>query len=284
MALKTVLASLDGLPDALKSEYRPTADGKGFQLQTEGDIPGLAEAHTRLAELRQTNIDLLKGLGAESIDAAKARLAALSGLDWTRLQELKDIDPAEYRRIKAQVSDLEGKGVRNAADIDQRVRAAIDAALAPVQKTLAEERQARSDAQARADAGLLRQTIGERFVASGGYPEALDVILSKAPFRVVDGKVVAADTAYSARNPGALITVEEYIERATKDYHFAFKPSSGGGANNSAGLAGARPGSREVDSAPGAVLDASQYKFVEGKGVVDGSGSPVVFRSAGQQI
>ena len=63
--------------------------------------------------------------------------------------------------------------------------------------------------------------------------------------------------------------------------HFAFKPSGGGGASGSTGLAGARPGVREVESVPGGVLDASKYKFVEGKGVVDSSGNPVQFRSAG---
>src|SRR5262249_10032479 len=95
----------------------------------------------------------------------------------------------------------------------------------------------------RADKATLRTAVGEAFARMGGKPKALDFIVSKAEgtFEVVDGNVVGRKFGPI---PGEKLTVDEIIAAQTKEYDFAFAPSSGGGASPKSG--GGAPAANEL--------------------------------------
>lgn len=77
MALKQAVDTLEGVPEALHSEYTKTEDGK-FRLNVEG-----------LSEMQVA----LKAANKEAADRRKA------------LDALKGVDPEEYQRLKAEADD-----------------------------------------------------------------------------------------------------------------------------------------------------------------------------------
>ena len=62
MALKFKLTTEEhtALADPLKAEYKAVEDGDGFELDLDGDVPGLGEANKRLSEFRTNNVALKK--------------------------------------------------------------------------------------------------------------------------------------------------------------------------------------------------------------------------------
>jgi len=239
MGIKIVVAALTDVPENLRSLYEQK-DGK-YVLALEGDVPGfvaakdLAEANGKIVELRDTNIKLLKGIGAETIEAALTRVAAISGIDTAKLVALKDLDLVAAKAALERVAALEAKGVKSGEDVQAQITAALTAALTPLREELAGEKKARTEAQQRADRALLRQTIGDKYVKAGGKPSALDFIVDRAPFRVVDNAVSAQENKYSADKPGEPMGLDEWLAGAVKEFDFAFEPSKGGGAVGGAG-------------------------------------------------
>jgi hypothetical protein len=237
---KAVVPSLDAVPEPLRGEYERQADGT-YAIKLEGVPPGfalakdLAEANGKIVELRNTNIQLLKGIGAETIDAALTRVAAFSGIDTSKLERLKVIDPDRYATLEANALKLKDKGVDDPDALDAKLKLMLDAALAPVKTELATEKAARADAQARADKALVREVVGKKFLANGGKASALDFIVEKAPYRVVENEVKAQDGKFSSAKPGEPLPVDEWLAGVTKEYDFAFEPSKGGGANGGNG-------------------------------------------------
>jgi len=228
--------SLEAVPESLRSLCEKQADGT-YALPLEKLAPSkdLAEANGKIIELRDTNIKLLKGIGAETIDAALTRVASFSGIDTAKLERLKVIDPDRYAVLEANALKLKGKGVDDPDELDAKLKLMLDAALGPVKAELATEKTARAEAQGRADKALLRQVIGEKFQKAGGKVSALDFIVDKAPFRVAENAIKAHDGKFSATKPGSPLEVDEWLSGVTKEYDFAFEPSKGGGANPGSG-------------------------------------------------
>jgi hypothetical protein len=276
MALKFEVEKLEDVPEPARGFYE-SKDGK-FVLGVEGAASGrdLNDANVKLVEFRDNNVKLLKALGVESIDSGLARAALIAGIDPAKLERLKAIDPDEFARLKAAADELKKKGVTDPADIDTRVTAALEAALAPVRQELASEKQARATAQGRADEALLRQSIGEKALKAGLQPGALDFLIAKAhdDFHVVDNAVKAKDNKFSADKPGQPLGVDEWLAGKMKEFGFAFAASQGGGAGGGSGNgAGARPGAKQlVNPTP---QELGRLKHVSGKGLVNQAGEVV---------
>lgn len=278
MALRYEVASLDGIPDNLRSLYVPK-DGK-FVLDVEGVVSStsLAEANGRLVEFRDNNVKILKALGADSVDSALQRATLFSGIDPAKLERLKAIDPDKYAALEAKFAKLKEKGVDNPDDLDGRVQSLLEKALGPVTQKLEAAEKARAEAQSRADKATLREVIGGRFQKAGGRVDALDFIMAQAEqdFHVVDGVVKARDGRFSPERPSQALTEDDFVASTAKKYAFAFEPSKGGGTppnGNGNGAGAPRPGVRQLkDPTP---QELGELKFESGKGLVDRSGQPV---------
>jgi hypothetical protein len=104
MAVKAILATLDGLDEALKPLYKKADDGK-YAL----DVEGLTDNRSKLEEFRATNRAL-----AEKVEELQKQLEGFKGLDPVKYKELQDkmatleekklgevLCPGKYRLWKA---------------------------------------------------------------------------------------------------------------------------------------------------------------------------------------
>jgi hypothetical protein len=276
MALKPVVADIAEVPEALRSLY-VQKDGKHV-LDVEGDVPAqLAAANGRLVEFRDNNAKLIKALGAETIDGALTRAAAVAGIDPARLAELKDVDPAEYRALKAKIEKLENKGLGDADTADAKFKAMLDAALKPMADRVAAQDAELTAAKTAAAESAMKAAVAAAFLKAGGKPDAVDFIVQRAKeaFEVVAGAVKAKANQYSADKPGDALGLDEWLIGQTKAVGFAFEPSAGGGATggNGGGSASSRPGVRRVVNPSPEEL--GRLNYVRGKGLLDSDGQPV---------
>jgi len=254
--MKGTITQLTEVPEALRGEYEFHEADKTFRLKVDGALPGfargedLAAANARITEFRDNNIKLLKALGADSVDAALTRAAAVAGIDTVKLTALKDIDPEEHKALKAKAAKLKDKGVDDPDQVDARFKAMLDAAIKPVNDKLAKTEADLVAARKKADDGILRQAVAEKFLRAGGKPKALDFVVGKAAeaFQVQDGAVRALPTKFSADKPGEALGIEEWLAGQAKEADFAFEPSRGAAASGSNGTSGspARPGVRQL--------------------------------------
>jgi hypothetical protein len=219
--MKAILENLDGIDEALKGEYEQR-DGK-FYLKLEGipagfvDQKELLEANTKIVEFRNKNIALMK--------------------ENQELQPLKTkyegIDPEEARTALKKVAALDKKGIKDAEDFDERVKAATEVLIKPLRDQLAMSAAETAEARKRADDSLLHSFISERFLKSGGKANATDYVvgLAKEDFEVKDGKVVPKAGKFSVKHPGDPLTPEEWLTaKVQKEHDYVFTPSNGGGA------------------------------------------------------
>jgi hypothetical protein len=177
-----------------------------------------------VAEYRSKNIELLK---------EKTELT-------TRLAAFDGIDPVAAKAALAKTGD------------DNSEVVALKLKLAEAQSNAAK-------AATEKDALVLRQTVGAEFLATGGRPEAMDYIVSKAPFTVVNGALKA--------NDGAPPTVEEWLVTQLDASAFAFNPSIGGAAlGGKAGVVlGARSNVRQLVNPSPTELGAAAADIKAGK-------------------
>jgi len=235
MGLRYIVAALTDVPEAQRSLY-VQKDGK-YVLDVDGVVESTMADSLRgdVKKFRDTNIELLKALGASSPEDGLKRAALFAGIDSEKLEKLKAIDPDEFDKLKQKAAKLKDKGVSDADDLEGKFKAMLDAALAPYKTQLETEKNARIAAQEKADKALLRQVVGDKLVKAGGRPDAIDFLMEKAPFRVDGDKVTAKENQYSSANPGKLIEVDEWLTIAAKEFPFAFEKSQGGGAGPSSG-------------------------------------------------
>jgi hypothetical protein len=273
MELDAVVADINTVPEALRGAYIPQ-DGK-YVLAVKGDLPGYVPAQKH-AEFRENNVRLMKALGADSVDGAMSRAALLNGLDPAKLERLKAIDPDEYAALKAKASELETKSGKKDSEVDQ-LKGLLKQLGDRLDASETARKNAETQATERANEQALRDSISQRYLKAGGRPETLDFVLSKAKevFKV-DGGQVKADGKFNDK--GDPLTPDEWIAARTKEWSWAFAPSTGGGAApmTNGGAAGAsRPGERVIVGRPQERLD-----YVPGKGLVDSQGRPVRIESA----
>lgn len=269
--MKAVIDRLEDVAEGLRGEYEPHEGGK-FRLKLEGDPVGFAPA-AKVAEFRATNVALLQALGARTPEEGLQRAGLFAGLTPEKLAAMKDLDPVAAKAAMERLAALEAKGVSKADD----VRAMLEAALAPVNAKLAAAETREREAQARADEAVFSQQVGDRFSKAKGKPNALGFIVSQAKaagFKVEGGQIVPPAGKFDAA--GAPISLDAWMASAVKEHDYAFEPSQGAGAGQGAnGNPQPKPGVKQIVMAPDAIVDASKFKYVQGKGLTDLDGNVV---------
>jgi hypothetical protein len=127
--------------------------------------------------------------------------------------DVNDVAPAVQSTIIETLGDEIGK-----------VAAGEDADVAKLKLQLAEAQSATAAATQERDALVHRSAVSAAFLAAGGRPEAVDYIVGKAPFAIVDGELKP-----KAGEPSPTIT-EWLLDQAAGPHAFAFHRSTGGGA------------------------------------------------------
>lgn len=231
--LAPVVDKLEDVPEPARQFY-VQKEGK-FHVDLNGSPAGyvpaadLAAANGKVVEFRDTNIALTK-----KVSEMEPRVKAFEGLD-----------PDAAKTAIAKVTELEKKGVKGADDVAKLVTDGIAAAMKPVQDQLALMTTSAAETQRKNDELTLRSSLSDKFTKAGGLPDALDFIVGKTKgvFKVENGVIKAEANQFSTDKPGEPLSVDEWITKQTKEAAFAFKPSSGSGANPvPAGGAGAKPG------------------------------------------
>lgn len=219
-ALTPVVDSLDKVPEAARSFYEPK-EGK-FVLSLDatpaGFVPAadLATANGKVVEFRDKNILLL-----QEVEPLRTLKTSFDG-----------IDPTAAKEALAQTDALKKKGVAKPDDVTSQIQAAVAAAVKPLQDEVIASRRIAEENAKRADDGVLRTKVGEKFLKAGGKPNALDFVLGKATevFKVEGGEVKALANKFSSNHPSEPLGIEEWVVSFAKDNDFAFAPSTGAGA------------------------------------------------------
>lgn len=216
MALKTVLNSIDEVPEPFRKEYKER-DGK-FYIDLEGIPSGYVTADdynsqkAKVTEFRDKNISLLK------------EKDALTG----QLKQFEGVDAEEYKTLKEKAGKMKAKGVDNPDDI----QTLITQAISPLKQALDDVRKADAEKAKQLAKSKIRETIGVAALAAGAQKSALDFLVSQAEgvFTVNDsGEVVAAENRFSVEKPGEPMPVAEFVSQLAKQHSYAFATSQGGG-------------------------------------------------------
>jgi len=248
--LEAVVTDINTVPEAARAFY-VEKDGKHV-LSVKGELPGFVPA-LKHAEMRQTNISLLRAIGAETPEAALARVAVFAGIDTAKLEKLKAIDPEEYATLKAQADELGKKGVKKPDDLQAAITAALDGfkkeVVAPLQADLTATKTREQAKDQRIADATLREAVAARFTKAGGRSDAgvLDFIISRAKdagFKASDDKVTAPEGKFGPT--GEPLTLDDWMLAATREHVFAFEASNGGGAAPANGGVTPRAGAKQL--------------------------------------
>ena len=156
----------------------------------------------------------------EHPDAAKVKEMRTTNIDLMR----------ERDELKTKVADLD--------------RAKPHERITELETALAAEKAARTAAQAAADESLLSSTVTAKFFAKGGRTSAAEFIVSKAKDALTIENGVIVGKVFDPNKPGVKLDVDGFIAMQVREADFAFKPSSGGGADPKRG--GGTSGAREL--------------------------------------
>ena len=234
MALKSKLASLDGVPEALQTLYIKQADGT-FVLDAE------VEDHPSVRGMRSA-------LDSEREERRKAKEA---------LEKFKDIDPDEYRGLKGKEREMaEAKLLA-----EGKVKELVELQVKELRATTEREKKALQDQVAASTAQLnvllIDNAVQQAATKLGVRPTALeDVSLrARATFKLQDGKAVPFDANGNpiyGKDATAPQSVEEWMGNLATTAVHLFGENKGGGAPGG-GSGPARPGfiSKAQMSQPG---------------------------------
>lgn len=218
--LKFKYRSESDIPAEFKSHYAKKGDV--WQLDAEG-----AEDAERFAEFRDTNISLLKALGATSVDDAKAKAAAM-----------KDVDPARYRKLVDDAEAAEQKRLKDSGKLEEAHAQQLAAVKKAKDDELATERTAKAALQARLESLLIDGSVQAEAVKKGVRTTALvDVTTRARNIFALDGDKVVAKQGDKAlfNSKGEPLTVGDWLDTLTADAPHLFEKSNGGGSGGANG-------------------------------------------------
>jgi len=226
--MKAVLDSLEGLADAVRSEY-DFRDGK-YYLKLEGAPVGFAKqadlesANTKLAEFRDNN---------RALNTQKTELE-------TKLKSYEGVDPAKYAEFETKIKELEKKGVTAAGDVADIVKNAVAAAVKPLEEREAQRAASEKAAIERADRESLRSALTAAGVAVGVAESAMTDYVNRGMgvFKVIEGEIAARKgdaPIFSKQKPAEVLTVAQWATELQEEAPHLFKPSRGGGAGGNGG-------------------------------------------------
>jgi hypothetical protein len=96
---------------------------------------------------------------------------------------------------------------------------------------------------------MLKSAVSDAFIRAGGRADASDFIVSKATALFTVENDVLVGRTFNPNRPGEKLTVDSFIAAQLQESAFAFKPSSGGGANPKPG-GGQTGGKRLINPTP----------------------------------
>ena len=211
------------LPDALKEHYK--AEGDAFVLDAEGTVSkaDLDAANAKVVEFRNNNSAL--NAKATELETLKAKF--------------KDLDPAEYERVKGELEALKTKGITKPDDITTKVQEAVTAAVKPLSDKLADAERQRQESDTALQQSRLRSGLTTAALEGKAIKNAVSVVVDRA-MAVFDmdetGVLKAKDGHFSADKPAEPITIAEWLTAQAKGpLNFAFESSRGGGAGEPGG-------------------------------------------------
>jgi hypothetical protein len=223
MPLKSILDSLDGVPEALQGAYKQRQDGK-YIIDLEGfdDVPN---ALTALGRERKR---------ANELEAEMTRIR----------DRFKDIDPVKAREAQKVLDELEADKILNGGKLDKDgLQKYVDARV----KTFREEADGKinglTETNKKLDARLRKLSITDPLKTALGKskarPDMIELMAEKLasdwavddeynPFPLGDDK----KTPRYGKDANTPMTADEFVEVvARKAYPSAFEGSSGSGAN-----------------------------------------------------
>ena len=211
------------LPDAVKAHYK--AEGDEFWLEADGLITKseLDAVNQKLVEFRNNN---------QALNAKATELEALKA-------KFKDVDPAEYARVKGELEEIKKKGITKPDDVTTKIQEAVTAAVKPLSDKLADAERHRQESDAALQVSRLRSGLTTSALENKANKKAVSVIVDRA-MSVFDmdehGNMKAKDGHFSADKPAEPITIKEWMTAQAKgDLDYAFETSRGGGASDGAG-------------------------------------------------
>lgn len=206
------------LESDIPTEHRPFYVRKGevWQLDADG-----AEDAERFAEFRDTNISLLKALGATSVEDAKAKAAAM-----------KDVDPARYRKLVEDAEAAETKRLKDAGKLEevhaQQVAALKKAHTAELERITGEK----TTLKTRLETLLIDGSVQAEALKKGVRSTALVDVTTRARnvFALDGDKVIAKQGDKPLFNTkGEPLTVGDWLDGLVADAPHLFEKSNGGG-------------------------------------------------------
>lgn len=211
-ALKLKVATLDELgDDATKALYKESEDKSGFVLDVEGAVP-----KGQLDEFRNTNTTLRK-----------------------QLEALKDIDPEEYKTMKAKLAELEKGENKETKQTKEEMQRQIDA----LNKKSAQDMEGLRGEIAKRDQTIQTLMIDKEVSLQanevGVRTEALTDVIARAKnvFKLQNGVVVAfrpdGEKWYS-ESTGEILKISEWFKILLKEAGHLFKDSQGTGSTGGA--------------------------------------------------
>ena len=229
MALKSVIQKVDydTLSEPLRALYTEK-DGK-YLLDAES-LTEANELRSQLAAFRDNN---------RSLNNLKTDLEA-------KLKIFDGVDPAKYAEMTQRITELEAKGVKGSTDVEAQLRAAVAAAVGPLEAKIAAREASEKAAVERADREGLRSSLTAVGNKVGIDERAMQDYINRGltVFTVVNGEIVARKgdaPVFSHKNPAEVLQPEEWALDLQTEAPHLFRPSKGGGAGGSG--SGPVPGS-----------------------------------------
>lgn len=207
MTLKSVIDSLDGIPEAVRDSY-VERDGK-YHLAVEGMVP-----KDRLDEFRTNNIALKR----ERDDL----MARFDGVDLDRYREL--VDKAEKERSRKLI---------DAGKVDELVAERVNAMKADHDKEVKRLADENARITSQLEGLVIDGAIRDAAMKAGARPEAIEDFLYRGRqiYRLQDGRAVPmeGDRPIYGKS-GAPMEIGEWVSTLTEKAPHLFTPSVGSGA------------------------------------------------------
>lgn len=244
MGLKTIVDSLDDVPEAARGAYTLDEESKKYKLDVDDVV-----SKSRFEEFRTNN----KKLAKEKEDLAK-RYEGVDPDEYKTLKSREVVDPEELQSLKDELAALKETGEKG----KQQTKAELEEQISNLQKKQKKEQadllakhkeivdglngkiSAQSQALAKA---LIDSQITTVALDNSVRPEAMTDVAARANkvFSIEDGHVVAHQedgSKWISDATDKYLTVGEWLKMLVKEAPHLFKDSSGTGSGGNQSVKG----------------------------------------------
>jgi hypothetical protein len=217
MPLKLEVAALTEVPNEMQSLYKESS-GK-FVLDVDG-LEDVLGAKNKVAEFRQTNIDLMKKL-----ENAQKSGAGLSEIEKQELARLKQVEKEFKSSQRVSMSEMDNLVAARTKQLQEELSARI-----------ADEEKEKTQYRSMFEAEKVGNVLRNEAVRAGVLPEALDDVMARASsvFKLHDNEITAFskdEVLYGT--DGKRLTVGEWLDKLSLSAKHLFMPNRGSGAQGS---------------------------------------------------